>query len=140
MGFVIPIYGAALYLQKESDAGRVLQDTPKMLEIHYFQDIDRHHMIDAAEKSMQKTLAPNEWQAVSGRVARLHRAYLETVPRGSIYTLLYRPDAGTDILLNGNPVLNLPGHDFARAYFSVWLGPHAASRGVRKQLQKPLRK
>ncbi len=140
LGFVIPVYVAALYLRDVDDIDLLSQGAPMMLEIHYFQDIDKKHMMEAAEKCLQQTLTERERVAVAERVDQLHEVYLDTVPKGSVYTLLFQPGQGTYVLLNGSTVLQIPGSDFARAYFSIWLGPHPASKSVKKHLLKPVKR
>jgi hypothetical protein len=44
------------------------------------------------------------------------------------------PGRGTTVSLNGEPLVEVEGADFARAYFGIWLGDDPMDRGLRKAL------
>ena len=58
------------------------------------------------------------------RIDLLHSKYLSVGP-GDRYALTYLPNQGTELTLNDQSIITIPGADFDRAYFAIWLGPRS---------------
>ena len=43
----------------------------------------------------------------------------------------YRPDVGIEVDMNGTAMGTITGDDFARALFSIWLGPHPPNEDLK---------
>ena len=69
----------------------------------------------------------------------MHAAY-RGVEAGDRYALTYRPGAGTELALNGEPLVSVEGADFAAAYFAIWLGPAPADERLKRDLLEPRRR
>lgn len=126
-------YVAGLYLGPETRPEDVLADTPKRLELHYFYEIAGSDFGPAAWKVMARTLDEPELERIRQRAGRLADAY-EDVQPGDRYTLTYLPGTGTQLALNGEPKITIPGADFAEAYFGIWLGSDPIDEPLRDQL------
>lgn len=133
VGFVFKVYAAALYLGEDVEASSVMDDVPKRLEIHFLHTTPKRHMIETANETLRENLTDAEWEAVSARVERLHAAYRDG-RKGGVAALTYIPGWGTELAFDGRSVVRLQGADFARAYFSVWLGRKPSSRSLKAQL------
>jgi len=126
------IYDAALYLPAQTTPSQALDArTPRCLELHYHIDLSRQQFIAASSTVLQRQ--QNNLSPLETRIERLHAAYQDVKP-GDRYSLCYAPQAGTELLLNTQPLLNIEGGDFATAYFSIWLGDAAISESLRKTL------
>jgi len=126
-------YVAALYLPAGIGSDEVLEDVPKRLELSYFWDIEGEQFGPAAEQILERTLPEEELRVLRPRLAELHRAYRSVQP-GDRYALSYAPGRGTALTLNGELLARIPGADFARAYFGIWLGPEPVDEGLRDRL------
>ncbi len=127
---LLPLFDAVLYLADPADAGRVLDDVPKRLEIRYRRSISAALLNRAADRALAATLPEAALVPLRERIQRIASLYRDVGP-GDVYELVYRPGRGTDLLRNGEPVGRVDGADFARAYFGIWLhprSPHAALR------------
>ena len=124
---------AGLYLDRCSTPERALEDGSKALEILYFWSIGAKDFADAADAVLARTFAAAELAQLRPRIDQLHRAYRDVRP-GDRYRLTYVPDEGLTLTLNGDPLVTVPGADFARAYFAIWLGPRPADEGLRADL------
>ena len=67
------------------------------------------------------------------RLERFNATYRNVKP-GDSYTLTYVPRAGTTLRLNGSALITVPGHDFAAAYFRIWLGDKPINDSLRDAL------
>lgn len=127
------VYVAGLYLAESRDAGRVLDDVPKRLEIVYLRDIPKDVLIRAAEDHFLSNLTPDQRSALRDRVDFINALYAD-VKAGDRYALSYRPGVGCELSLNGKTLGVIPGADFAAAYFGIWLGPGCARPDFRDAL------
>ena len=130
------VYAAALYLGEGVAPGRWAEDVPKRLEIHYFYSIPPSVMIEEGQKALERQVPAARLPPLGPRLDRINAAYVEVRP-GDRYALTYLPARGTELSLNGRPVVTIEGADFAAAYFGIWLGHSPASRPLRDALLAP---
>ncbi len=133
--FVLKAYVAALYLPADVPAERALADVPKRLEISYLVAIRGEDFDKGAAPVLRRNLSPAELERLQQRLDRLNAAYRDVQP-GDRYALSYHPGLGTELSLNGTPLVTIEGADFAAAYFGVWLGREPIDEGLKKSLLK----
>lgn len=126
-------YVAALYLEDGTPTERVLENVPKRLELEYFWSIDGEKFGPVAESVLERNLDANSLERLRPRLEMLHERY-EDVNPGDRYSLTYLPDEGTELAKNGVRLALVPGADFARPYFGIWLSEAPLDRGLRDQL------
>ncbi len=126
-------YVAALYLPDDIASPRVLDETPRRLELRYFWGIGAEDFGRAADQKLEESRSAEELAALRERIDRLHAAYRDVEP-GDRYALDYIPGAGTTLRLNGDPLIEIPGADFAEVYFGLWLGDDPLDEGLRDTL------
>jgi hypothetical protein len=131
------VYVAGLYLPPDAPPDRALEDVPKRLEFHYLVSIDGKDFGPAGEKILARNLTPEELSPLAGRLARIRAAYRD-VKDGDRYALTYVPGVGTELSFNGTSLVTIEGEDFARAYFSIWLGKKPLDEGFRRELLRAL--
>jgi hypothetical protein len=120
---VFRVYAGVLYAPGEvPDAELLEQDVPKRLELHYFVKIRAEDFRESGTRLLQRQQAPEVLEGLADRLAQLNAAY-EDVVEGDRYALEYHPETGTRLLKNGRELVRVPGRDFARAYFGIWLDP-----------------
>lgn len=132
-GLVFKIYVGALYLENDADSQRILEPVPKRLDIHYFQNTPKKHMIRVAEKTLQQNLSAEEYDRIKPQVEQLHNAYLDG-PKGGYASLIFRPGEGLRYEVNGRPIIKINHDAFANAYFQVWLGEQPSSVTMKEKL------
>ncbi len=110
-----------LYLPEDADPDSALGKVPKRLEFHYFWEIPGEAFGTAGEDILARNVDAATLSALRDRLERIRRAYRDVKP-GDRYALTYRPGSGTELSLNGTPLVVVEGDDFAAAYFSIWLG------------------
>ena len=130
-------YVGGLYLPAGTKKNEVFADVPKALELYYFWDIPGHFFGEAADDLLAKNLPPERLAALRPRLDQLNALYKD-VEVGDRYRLTYLPGEGTTVRLNGEALGTIPGADFARDYFSIWLGENPLSVPFRDQIFKGL--
>jgi|ETNmetMinimDraft_22_1059887.scaffolds.fasta_scaffold00224_14 hypothetical protein len=120
----IPVFDATFRAASDQLATDPLSEFPKELEFQYARKIPRKTLIQAAEKILRRNRSAEELDTIASRIEALNEAYQDVGP-GDRYTLRYEPGLGTSLLRNGELERRIPGDDFHRIYFSIWLGPDA---------------
>ena len=131
----IKAYLAALYLPEGVKAEDVLADVPKRLEISYLVSIKGPDFDKGAAPVLERNQTPAERARLQGRIDRINAAYKD-VKSGDRYSLTYLPGRGTELALNGTPLIVIEGADFAAAYFGIWLGREPIDEKLKRDLLK----
>jgi hypothetical protein len=131
----IKAYVAALYLPEGVTADDVLSDVPKRLEISYLVSIKGPDFDKGAAPVLERNQTPAERARIQGRIDRINAAYRDVKP-GDRYSLTYLPGRGTELALNGTPLIVIEGADFAAAYFGIWLGREPIDEKLKRDLLK----
>jgi hypothetical protein len=132
--FFFPLYEASLYTSPGGTSSDVLTaQAPFHLTFRYLRDIEKPIILKAAAKMLEKNLSPAEQDQIVERVADLNDAYTG-VEEGDTSSLTYVPESGTTLRINGKSRITVPGQDFARLYFKIWLGPKPLSENLRDHL------
>lgn len=131
----IKAYVAALYLPEGVKAEEVLSDVPKRLEISYLVSIKGPDFDKGAAPVLERNQTPAERARIQGRIDRINAAYKD-VKSGDRYSLTYLPGKGTELALNGTPLIVIEGSDFAASYFGIWLGREPIDEKLKRDLLK----
>ncbi|HEY5789958.1 MAG TPA: chalcone isomerase family protein, partial [Gammaproteobacteria bacterium] len=103
----------------------------RCLSVTYRMGVPARRIRAAAEEVLQRQgvdLAP-----LRQRLEQLHAAYRDVVD-GDSYRLCHAPGGDTELSLNGRLLVRVPGQDFARAYFGIWLADAPISPPLREAL------
>lgn len=130
---VIKAYAAALYLGEGISADRALDDVPRRLEIEYFWAIPAEAFAEVTVDGIARNVDAETMADLHDRIERFNALYSDVRP-GDRYALTYLPGDGTILSLNGVPRGSIPGADFARALFSIWLGEEPFDASLKTQL------
>jgi hypothetical protein len=133
IGGLISLYDAALYMPADVPAERVLDDVPKRLELIYLKTMSKAVLLEAGAKGLASNVPPARLQALQPKIDQINQWYQTVKPR-DVYTLTYRPGAGTELAFNGARQGVVEGADFAAAYYTIWLGTNAPRPEVRDAL------
>lgn len=127
------VYAGGFYLPEGISAAQWTSDVPKKLELSYFRDIKARGFADASDKLLRENLEPSAYQALAERLQTFY-SFFQDVSPGDRYSINYTPGRGTELRFNDQAVGRVPGHDFAVAYFGIWLGDKPLSKKFRDAL------
>jgi len=128
----LDLYSAAVYAPDDATTvDGVLDAQPKTLEIYYHRPVKATQINRATEKA----LARNPTIDVAALASQLEQLYAvaRDVADGDRYRATHVNGAVT-LELNGDVTAVIPGDDFARAFFGIWLSEHALSLDLRDRL------
>ena len=136
---IFKVYVAALYVpQKSADATALLaQKGPRRVAITMLRNVDADTFAGALNDGLKANHPEAQlagWKAqIEGLNASLKAA--GEAKKGDVIRLDFTPDAGTRVLVNGQPRGNaIPGEDFLAALLRIWLGDKPADAGLKKGL------
>jgi len=127
------VYAGALYLPAGVDGQAWSNDVAKRLELSYFRDIEAKGFAEASDKILQDNLLQAEYRTLAERLQAFY-GFFQDVKPGDRYSINYIPEKGTELRLNEQPLGQVPGADFAAAYFGIWLGAEPISKEFRNRL------
>jgi len=130
---VIKVYDAALHLAPGESTQRIFADMPTRLQLSYHRGFKATEIIQGGDTLLARNVDAAALEALRPRLQTLNAVYRDVKP-GDSYTLTYVPGRGTTLRLNGEPLITIPGHDFAAAYFRIWLGDDPISPSLRDTL------
>lgn len=127
------VYAGGFYLPAGITGSAWASEVQKKLELSYFREIKGQGFVDASDKLLRQNLDPSAYRALSDRLQTFY-AFFRDVRPGDRYSINYTPDLGTELRLNGEAIGRVPGHDFAIAYFGIWLGDNPINKTFRDRL------
>lgn len=127
------IYTGAFYTAQDvQNIDGALSDIPKVLVLDYHHALKASEIIENSEHILKKN--PNlNLVALRIRLNQLYQSF-KNVTDGDRYTMQYLPGEGTTFYLNGVRQLTIPGSDFQKAYFGIWLSQYSVSKDFTKGL------
>jgi len=117
----IKAYVGAFYLPPSVAATDALEPVAKRLELQYFHAISKEDFDQSTRAKIADNTTPFQFEQLQSRMDQLGAIYQDVQP-GDRYSLTFVPGQGTELALNGKLLGTIPGKDFARAVFGVWLG------------------
>lgn len=131
----IKVYVAGLYLDaRSSDADAILDaDLPKRIVLVFVRSVGRKRMIREWDESLEANVGEDS-AALMDRIATLQAWMPDTVGKGDEMALTYLPGKGTVVEIKGEARGTIPGADFARALFAVWLGARPPNQTLKAGL------
>jgi hypothetical protein len=130
---IVKVYDARLHLGTGEPPTKVFADIPVRLQLTYHRGFTAAEIIKGGDTLLARNVKAETLTALRERLELVNRAYRD-VREGDSYTLTYVPGKGTTLRLNGSPLVTIPGHDFATAYFRIWLGDDPISESMRDAL------
>lgn len=129
----IKAYAGALYLPESVPSDNVLKPVAKQLVLEYFHNIKGEDFAKATRIKITDNVTAAQANDLQPRIDKLADLYRDVKP-GDRYALTYTPERGTTLSLNGESLGSIPGDDFARALFAIWLGENPIDQKFREQL------
>ncbi|MDP8248965.1 MAG: chalcone isomerase family protein [Candidatus Tritonobacter lacicola] len=120
---MVRVYIGSLYLMKKSSDSRSIIETdePMAIRLQITSDmITDKKMADATRESFTHTTEV-KFTAIEERVAKFISVFDEAIKKNDVYELVYEPGKGVSASKNGALKVTIPGLDFKKALFGIWL-------------------
>lgn len=123
----------AFYAPKGTAARDVLSNIPICLEFYYYRTIKAEQFATAAWDTLNRAFPKETLDRNRSAIDRMHGIYSD-VEKGDRYRLVYEPGKGTTLYLNNKSLGVVEGGEFAKVYFSIWLGEKSLDDKLRAKL------
>lgn len=134
--FFVHVYVAALYVtDKSSDAEAIIaSDQPMNIRINIISDLitgERfaESAMDGFIRSTHGDLSP-----IQTEVDIMIQTFRSSLQNGDVFDLNYVPEVGVQIYRNGDLKEVVPGIDFKKAMFGIWLSDDPVQSRLRDSL------
>lgn len=127
------IYVAGLYLENPTrDAAQAIAaDEGKRVAMHFlYKNVTKKQLVEAWDEGFAQNAGPVGADVKAG-IATLD-SWMGDVAAGQEIVFTYEPGTGTTVEFAGQKKGVIPGADFMRALWKVWLGPHPPTSDLKR--------
>ena len=129
---------ALLYLDECGNAERILESVPKQFSLVLARDFSGSDLVDSARSTLKQNFGLSDADELPDVLQCLADAYIDA-DSGDRYDVIYRPDEGLGLYLNGDLVQSCEPASGAEKYFMIWFGEEPFHRRMRDRLLEQAR-
>ena len=134
--FFMKVYEGSLYLEnKNSDADEIINSNTSMaLRIDVTSEMVT---ADAMKKALSEGLIKstnNNTSHILDEIEQLSSSFNSAVASGDFYEFVFIPEIGTHVLKNNELVELIPGFDFKKAFFGIFLSKNPIQKNLKKAM------
>lgn len=133
--FNVNVYVAGLYLEggrTRSSAEAVRPDKAKKLVLMFVRDVDREDIVEAWSTGFRQN-AGQSFQEHRANLQRLN-GWMTNVREGQEMSFTYVPGKGIQVRVGNRTRGTIEGDEFARVFFSIFVGPRPPNAGLKTGL------
>ncbi len=131
---VIKVYVGGLYvLNKETDPEKLIAaDEPMVIRMHFIHSkVSKENLINAWNEGFTNATNGNT-AAMQKEITEFNGYFAEDAKKGDVYDVVYVPGQGISVEIKGKRKGPIPGHEFKKAVFGIWLGEKPADAKLKK--------
>lgn len=129
------LYVAGLYLQEqETDWQAVVEaDAPMAILMHVTNAVvaSSDMVINAINSGFRSNMPSGDISSIKDEVEAFKACFSDFVYNDDKFLIEYIPDVGTTVYKNGEKKDTIPGYEFKKAAFSIWIGKKPAQKSMK---------
>ena len=90
-------------------------------------------MKDALNSGLVKSTG-NNTGPITEEIEQLISTFNSDVTDSDFFEFIYMPDAGTNVLKNSTYIDTIPGIEFKKAFFGIWLSKNPIQKNLKKAM------
>jgi hypothetical protein len=134
--FFMKVYDTSLYLgSQSSNAEEILSGDEAMairLDVTSAM-VTTDAMKDALNSGLVKSTGDNT-APIAKEIKRLISTFDSDVTDSDFFEFIYMPDAGINVLKNSAYIDTIPGIEFKKAFFGIWLSNNPIQKNLKKAM------
>lgn len=123
--FFNDVYVAGLWLKSAMTDGNAIAaaDEPMAIRLHVLNDFfaSSKHITDAFKKGFRFAMPRGDISSIKDEIARLNAAFSDEITDYEEFDIVYIPNKGTSIYKEGELKDTIPGLEFKRLLFGIWV-------------------
>ena len=134
--FFMKVYEGSLYLEnKNSDADEIINsDNPMAIRIDVTSEMVTSDAMKKALSEGLKKSTNNNTGNILNEIGQLSASFNSDVTSGDFYEFIYIPESGTHVLKNNEMVELIPGFEFKKAFFGIFLSNNPIQKNLKKAM------
>jgi hypothetical protein len=132
----LDLYVAGLYVpQKTNDVVSLLQSEDKLgIKLQIISKlITSEKMSEATREGFEKSTHGNT-APIQPQIDEMINVFSSEIKIDDVYDMVYEPGVGTSIFKNGTLAKTIPGEDFKKALFGIWIGDNPVQEKLKDKL------
>jgi len=134
--FFMKVYDTSLYLSSQSsNAEEILNGNEAMairLDVTSTM-VTTDAMKDALNSGLVKSTGDNT-SSINKEIEQLISTFNSDVTNSDFFEFIYMPDTGTNVLKNSTYIDTIPGIEFKKAFFGIWLSKNPIQKNLKKAM------
>ena len=134
--FFMKVYESSLYLESlSSNADEIINnDAPMSIRIDVMSslvtpDAMKTALYEGLVKSTRNNVGP-----IVKEIDQLNSTFNTEVGSGDFYEFTYLPNSGTHVLKNSNYIDTIPGIEFKKAFFGIYISKNPIQKSLKKAM------
>ncbi len=130
----VDVYVAGLYLEEKSSDPAAILASPSLrrLVLQFVRRVGKNQMVKAWDEGFEKS-AGKDLPSLKERIATLD-SWMADLGKGDLLAFTGIPGKGVTVAVKGEKKGEIPGDDFARALWGIWLGDSPPNPGLKEGL------
>lgn len=128
----VKVYVAGLYLENPTHDGQAAtqSDEAKRMQLQFLREVTHDEMTDAMKEGFEHTATP----ALEPQIQQFTSFFTKPFEPGQQAIFDYVPGKGTTVILAGEEKGTIPGAEFMRALWGIWLGSEPPNEALKEGL------
>lgn len=122
-----------LFIAPNHTASQILDEIPKSIHVTYHVNIPKPELDRATLKGIEQNVSAEELTRIMPAIEQIN-SYYPDVKSGDQIVITYIPGRGCEVKVKGEVKGIVPGDEFARAFFAIWVGEHPVDERAKAQL------
>lgn len=134
--YFMDMYVGTLYLKaKSNEASKIMNaDEAMAIKLNIVSGlITSEKMTEAVDEGFKKSTNGNT-APYAAKISQFKNVFKEKINKGDIYDIVYETAKGTVIYKNGKQASVIPGLDFKKVLFGIWLCDQPADADLKKKM------
>ena len=134
--FFMKVYNTSLYLvSPNSNAEEILNSDEAMaIRLNVTSSmVTTDAMKDALNSGLVKSTG-NNIDPITEEINQLIATFNSAVTDSDFFEFIYTPDSGTNVLKNSEYIDTIPGLEFKKAFFGIWLSNDPIQKNLKKAM------
>ena len=134
--FFMKVYDTSLYLGSQSSNAEEILNSNEAMAIRMDVTstmVTTDAMKDALNTGLVKSTGDNI-APITEEIEQLISTFTGDVTDSDFFEFIYMPDAGTNVLKNSTYIDTIPGIEFKKAFFGIWLSKNPIQKNLKQAM------